>query len=259
MNAQRLAGTGVLVTRPESQSAGISAEIRAAGGNVVPLPVLRIVPRSETAIAADVAKMPVPDIAIFVSRNAAACGLFAILPTGAAIAAIGPATKEAIEQAGSRVAIFPGRRFDSEALLEHPDLQAVAGRNIHIVRGNAGRELLGSALRERGAIVSHLATYERVPAKPDPADLERLARTWRRGGIDYVIAMSVESLTSLLEILPADCRSMLRKSPLVTPSKRVIQTALKLLPEVRTLLAEGPQAADMVNAIVKSRNEKMES
>ena len=257
MNPLPLEGTGVLVTRPKLQCSELAAEIEARGGNAYRMPVLEIAPRDSGTVEAELAGLPPPDIVIYVSSNAVQHGLnlLAGLSAAASIAAIGPATRNAIEAAGFDVSIHANSGYDSEHLLRHDALRALRGKNVLIVRGNHGRELLADTLRSRGATVNYLAVYERVSAAIDDQAIAQLESSWQNGDIEYVIAMSVDSLTSLLNILPAGCRSLLQKSWLVTPSKRVIQTALELLPGVRSVLAGGPQNAAMVDAIIRSRHQ----
>jgi len=247
-----LTGTGILVTRPREQSVELTQALEAVGGEVFQLPVIEIIPRNPDAVTTDVAALPVPDIVIFVSRNAVTYGAAAINPDAATkIAAIGRATQSALCDAGFTVHICPTRGFDSEHLLEHPDLRKVMGKQVLIVRGNHGRELLADTLRQRGATVNHLAAYERTTAVPDNQQLFLLTEAWKNGAVNVVVVMSVDSLTSLLRILPAGCHHLLRKTRLLTPSKRVIQTAAESLPGVHTVLADSPQAESLVSAITQ--------
>ena len=247
-----LKGKGILVTRPTAQSGDLTRAITHSGGTAYYLPVIDIVPRDSADVSSELAALPVPDIAIFVSRNAVLHGAKALRgSTGLKIAAIGPATRSALSDAGLETDIFPAGGFDSEHLLEHPALESLAGKQVLIVRGDGGRELLADTLRLRGATVNYLATYARKTATPDGQQLSGLGESWREGAIDVVIVMSVDSLTSLLKILPADFRELLRKTRLVTPSKRVIQTATELLPGVQAVLADSPQAEGLVGAITQ--------
>jgi uroporphyrinogen-III synthase len=248
-----LTGRGILVTRPSAQSDELTLALTAAGGKAFQLPVIEIVPRNPDAIKSDLAALPVSDIVIFVSRNAVAYGAEAIGQRASSttkIAAIGHATQSALVNAGFEVHICPTTGFDSEHLLTHAELQNVAGKQVLIVRGNRGRELLADTLRQRGATVDYLFAYERKTAAPGDQQLSQLIGAWQNGAIDEVIIMSVDSLTSLMKILPTDCHHLLRKTRLVTPSKRVIQTATESLPGVRTVLAESPRAESLVNAII---------
>ena len=253
-----LKGQGILVTRPSAQSGELTAALAAAGGTIFQLPVIEIKPRSPEAILPDLAALPSPDIVVYVSGNAVSCGAETLRENQDArvapsVAAIGPATKAALEDAGVDVDISPVTGFDSERLLEHKALNNVTGRQVLIVRGQSGRELLGDTLRQRGATVNYVAVYTRTTATPDLETLSQLIENWENGAIDAVIVMSVESLTGLLKILPADAHPLLRKTRLVTPSKRVIQTATESMPDVNTVLADSPRVDSLVKAVVEKR------
>jgi uroporphyrinogen-III synthase len=86
----------------------------------------------------------------------------------------------------------------------------------------------------------------------DEAEIEAICERWRQGAIDVVTVLSVETLRNLVELLPAEGLELLGKTPLVTPARRVIKAASNRFPGIPTLLANGPQAGDLVEAIVAS-------
>ncbi|MGS9164769.1 uroporphyrinogen-III synthase, partial [Salmonella enterica subsp. enterica serovar Infantis] len=55
---------------------------------------------------------------------------------------------------------YPLDRDISEALLQLPELQNIAGNRALILRGNGGRELLGETLTALGAEVSFFECYQ---------------------------------------------------------------------------------------------------
>ena len=245
-----LSGVGVLVTRPRAQATELIKAIESKGGTALWFPVIEIVPRDQGAVAADVAALPDPDIALFVSRNAVEYGL--AYAEGAMKGAVGPATTAAIVRAGQSVDIHSEQGFDSESLLAEPQLQDVAGKQVRIIRGGDGRELLAASLRERGAVVHYLPVYERRRPEKTPQQLADVEANWRDGQIHVITVMSVESLKNLTLLLPEWCAQHIGSLPLVTPAVRVIKEALDRCPDARTQLAAGPQTADMVDAIQKS-------
>lgn len=251
MSDAGLAGCGVLITRPEHQSQELAAGVKAAGGDVFHFPAIDIIGRDMHDIRQELATLAEPDIIVFVSRNAVTHGLAAVKDCHARIAAVGPATRHAIESAGGTVDIFPEHGFDSEHLLEHAALQDVEGRNVMIVRGQSGRELLAETLRERGANVDYLCVYERTPYQPTPDELENLESALGEGRIRFVTVMSVETLECLVQIMPSQALSLLRRSTLVAPGTRVLQTASELIPGIATALAPGPQAPTMINTLIR--------
>lgn len=250
MTGRSLAGSAILVTRPEHQVGELVAAIEAAGGEALVFSVLRIEGRDRRETQADARSLPAADIVVFTSRNAVEHGFALHAGSASRIAAIGPATARAIEAAGGKVDIVPASSFDSERLLQSPELQNVAGRNVRIVRGDAGRELLADTLRQRGARVDYLSVYRRLQAEPSRSELQQVGARWRRGDIRAVIIMSVESFDYLHALLPADLSDLLRSTPLVTPSRRVIQTIAEKVPGSPAFLATGPEAADMLRALI---------
>lgn len=249
MNLSDLGGFRVLVTRPAHQADVLAETIEAAGGQAIRFPVIDIRPRVAAEIESEVGRLPDPDIAIFVSRNAVEHGLAALANRNCRVAAIGPATRRALEDAGSPVDIVPETGFDSEHMLEHPALGRVAGRVVWILRGEDGRELLADTLRGRGAEVYPVAVYSRVCAQTGEADRRALEEIWAASGIDCVTVMSVASFECLLELLLPETRTRLRQTPLVAPGARVLQTAAERLPGLQTVRAAGPQPVDMLRAI----------
>jgi uroporphyrinogen-III synthase len=248
-----LSGCGILITRAQHQAHELKSAIEAAGGDTFLFPAIDIVGRDIDEIGRELAELPEPDIVIFVSGNAVAYGLAAVKGKHSKIAVVGPATRAAIETMGVTVDIFPQDGFDSEELLRHDQLQQVDGRNIVIVRGQSGRELLANTLRERGANVHYLGVYERVPHEPTLADLEDLELALNQKSIGFVIVLSVETLVCLVQIVPAQALSLLRHTTLVAPSARVLQTASELIPGIATELAPGPQAPAMVDTLIRLR------
>lgn len=250
MSAASLAGLGVLVTRPQAQSMELVAAIESLGGRALSFPVLDIVARPPEDINRQLAALRPADIVIFVSANAVRFGFDAVAGQKAAVAAIGPATAAAITKQGGQVNILPAGGSNSEHLLAMDALRNLEGKTVTIVRGQSGRELLAETLRSRGANVQYLGVYERTARRPGAAELEALETAWQADEIGAVVVMSVASLEALIAALPASCRHRLSETPLVAPGERVIQTALQRLPGATCVLAPGPGARDIVEALM---------
>ena len=246
-----LAGIGVLVTRPRHQAAGLTEAIEQRGGSALGFPVIDIVPRAPNEIADDANALHQPDITVFISSNAVRTGLDHA--GSGRLAVVGPATAAALESAGHRVDISSVLSFDSEHLLDAPELNDVERKVVRIIRGTGGRELIADTLKDRGAIVEYLPVYSRVAPQYSESELKQLESQWRAGDIDIVTVMSVESFNNLVQLLPVWCKTQLQNTPLVTPAARVIKEAIKQFPSIPATLARGPLASDMVDAILMCR------
>ncbi|MBK1719285.1 uroporphyrinogen-III synthase [Thiocystis violacea] len=221
-----LAGRGVLVTRPAGQAEPLCRLIEEAGGRAIRFPTIAIEPVTEAGLAALLAQSW--DLMYFVSPNAVEQAL-TLVPDGrwsqvTWVAAVGRGTARALTAAGRAPDLVPSDRYESEALLEMPELAAMSGKRVLIVRGEGGRGLFAQAMSERGAEVRFAEIYRRVRPSVDPAPL--LAR-WSET-VDYVMATSDEVLLNLAEMLGADGRDRLLETPLVVIAERTALTARDL-------------------------------
>jgi uroporphyrinogen-III synthase len=249
-----LAGLTILVTRPAGQAEGLCAGIRAAGGEAIAWPAIEIRALDETApVERSLAAGPAPDWIIFISRNAVRHGL-ARIPDGPRVAAIGPATAAALEEAGLAPDLTAARP-DSEGLLAAPELANVEGRRFVIVRGVGGRETLAATLRARGATVGYEEVYRRAPAARPPTETQALLGLWAGGGIDVYTATSVEILNNLHDMLGPGGAPLLAATARVTASGRVVQQAERRGHRAARLLASRPDDDAVIEAIGRWRSE----
>lgn len=163
----------LLVTRPAAQAAQWVQQLRARGFDAVALPLIGIAPADDpAAVAAAWLALGVQRLVVFVSPNAVA-HFFAARPAGARWPAhtlagsTGNGTTQALLAAGvpnEQLAAPPhdAPQFDSEALWRQLETTDWQGAPVLIVRGDGGRDWLADTLRDRGALVSHLAAYRRV-------------------------------------------------------------------------------------------------
>jgi uroporphyrinogen-III synthase len=220
-----LAGLGVLVTRPAHQADGLCHLIEQRGGRALRFPVLEILPPSDPGPLQDViGGLDDYGWAIFISANAVERALVPILsarrwPSATRIAVIGRSSEQALQRHGLRADLCPTGRFDSEALLALPAMQQVEGARVVIFRGEGGREHLADSLRDRGAQVDYVAAYRR--ARPE-VDVAPLLTQWRAGAIDIVLVTSAESLHNLVAMTGAQGGELLRRTPLLVVSERML-------------------------------------
>ncbi len=219
-----LAGRGVLVTRPAGQAEPLCRLIEAAGGRAIRFPTIVIEPTLDAQATALLAETW--DLLYFVSPNAVEQAL-ALVPDGrwskvARIAAVGRGTALALTAAGRAPDLVPNERYESEALLEMPELAKMQGRRVLIVRGEGGRGLFAETLTQRGAEVQFAEVYRRVQPQVDPSPL---VTRWSET-VALVMATSDEVLLNLVAMLGSDGRERLLDTPLVVIAERTRQTAL---------------------------------
>jgi uroporphyrinogen-III synthase len=229
--ASGLAGKHVVVTRPVAQAAHLASALIALGAKPVLFPVLAILDLEDLNHLLDVAiRLDGFDLAVFVSPNAVDKALSAMLgkrpwPARLPAATMGRSSEQALAKFGITDIVAPSERFDSEALLELPELQDMTGKRVIVFRGDGGRELLGDTLTRRGAEVEYVTCYRR--GKPD-LDSAPLLKLWSDGQLDAITVTSSEGLRNLFDMLGKLGQAWLKKTPLFVPHQRIAEQAHNL-------------------------------
>lgn len=208
----------------------------ALGRQAVLFPLLDISPLPDDGpLRTALAQLPRYAMVAFVSPNAIDA-VFRIVdrwPAEVALAVVGEGSRLALARHGvtdDYARIFRPKdpaRSDSQALLETLDLAALKGREVLIVRGETGRELLAESLRAAGATVTPVAAYRRSAPLLDEARREQLRgllavdSTW--------IITSSEALRHLVDMAEEVAGERgwehLRSQRLIVPHARIQETA----------------------------------
>lgn len=242
----------VIITRPRAQADALAQQVAALGREAVVLPLLEIFPLpDQAALIATLQHLPRYAMVAFVSPNAidAAFAHVKAWPRQVTLAVLGEGSRAALARHGlddTNATIVSPRdpaRSDSENLLQSLDLTALAGKEILIVRGESGRELMADGLRQAGAIVTTVAAYRRSVPPLTPELGERLLRLLERPN-DWIITSS-EALRGLLALaaelgLPASVAKM-QQQHWIIPHARIAETAASLGLSRITLCGSGDE------------------
>ena len=177
-----LFGRRVVVTRPRAQAAEFIDRLTAAGAEVIPCASIEIVPpHSWDALDDAIRRIGEFDWVVFTSVNGVEIFLRRLRDLaldigvlgGARLAAIGSKTAKALESRGLQVEVVPGE-FRAERVAEAMREKGITGARILLPRAAAAREILPVMLREAGAVVEEVASYDTVLAGRDSAVVRRI-------------------------------------------------------------------------------------
>ncbi|MFZ1141575.1 MAG: uroporphyrinogen-III synthase [Candidatus Sulfotelmatobacter sp.] len=194
LRSQSLRGIRVLVGRARHQAGALSSELRKRGAEVIEIPFIEIrKPRSFQSLDAALKKLGSYDWLILtsvngveamwdrmrktgeghdLSRAARTSNLTAALAAEGSllrIAAIGPATKKAIEQRGAKVSLVP-KEYVAESVVRRLK-NKVKGKRVLLVRAKVARDVIPRELRKAGARVEVVEAYETVVPQSSRARL----------------------------------------------------------------------------------------
>jgi uroporphyrinogen-III synthase len=194
-----LAGRRVLVTRPAGRSAELAATLRARGAEVVELPAIAFEAVHSKAVDAAARDAASYALVVFTSPTGVAAFRARVDAPLQAAAAVGPGTARALRAAGIEPAVV-AVESRAEGLVDALAAFHVGGRRVLLVRPAAARDVLGRALRARGAAVDAVTFYRTVPAAEAGAAAGLLAA----GGVDAVVFASPSALRAVLGALPSE-------------------------------------------------------
>lgn len=242
--AGALAGRRILVTRAQSQSAGLSELLRREGAEPVHFATIRIQPTDDwSAVDAALREVSHYDWVVFTSANAVRIWmerlhtliLDARVMASVRVAAIGPATAEALRVAGVQVDLVPPE-YVAESALAVLGAERVSGRKILLPQAAAARTVLADGLEASGAAVTVLPLYDTLSAQGDAgAVLSEIAS----GRIDAVTFTSSSTVRSFAQYAGAtDVAPLLRGIKVVCIGPITATTARGLGIRVDAVAAE---------------------
>jgi uroporphyrinogen-III synthase len=249
-----LQGIGVLVTRPRHQAEPLCRMFEAHGAQACRFPAIEILPIEDRRALAAASSLADYGLIIFVSANAVRFGA-ALLDQkrDLTLAAIGPATTRALNQAGYRVSVQSEEGLDSQGLLKHPKLHAVAGSRILLVKGNDGHDLLERELTRRGAQVFLAEVYRREPGRPSAQEIERLERNFAAQELHMITATSLDIAANLLALATPALRRSFDEVCWLVPSARIAEGLRERGVKAELLMARSAADQDLVSAVLDWR------
>jgi len=206
------------VSRAKQQAGALSSALRDLGCQVVEVPFIQIrKPSSYRSLDAALRNLASYDWLILTSVN----GVNALfermkrknLPLSAfanvKIAAIGPATRSAIENHGLKVTVTP-KEYVAESVVAALH-RRVKGKQVLLVRAKVARDVIPRELRQAGAHVEVVAAYQTITPPSSATRLRAVlaSRTRNPHAITFTSSSTVRNFVSLLGLRGA--RAALKK------------------------------------------------
>jgi uroporphyrinogen-III synthase len=214
-----LTGCRVLVSRAKKQAGALSSALRELGCDVTDIPFIEIrKPASYRSLDIALRNLRSYDWLILTSVNGVealferlAKKKFAASSLGhLKIAAIGPATRKAIEQHGLSVTVTP-KEYIAESVVAALRNRVERKRAL-LVRAKVARDVIPRELRKAGATVDVVEAYETVAPRSSKTRLQAVlaGKTRRPHAITFTSSSTVKNFVALLGLRSA--RAALKKS-----------------------------------------------
>ena len=252
MNHKPLAGKRVVVTRALEQSRSLVEALREAGAEPVLLPLVAFAPADNLAALDACLKNGARfDWVFFTSQNALRavqqrCATLDLALTqafaGVRIATVGPATADAVTDAGLTVNFIP-RTHTGVALAEELPAQE-KGKRVFLPRSDRANPELIEVLNRHGWQVTPVVAYKTVSPNSDSPETQQ---SLLRDGADAILFFSPSAVHHLREHLGAQRFRELSHQSIFVAIGLVSENALKTEGVDRILLtADATVAAAVV-------------
>ena len=205
-NQGPLTGLKIGVTRPSEQSKRFSNKLMNLGAAPVLMPTIKIVDTIDTPqVTQALTAIDSYEALLFFSANGVESFFRAFkiheksvdVLKGKVIAAIGPATAEALVKHGAAVDV-KAETFIAESLLEAVQKKmSVKDRSFLLVRSDIGRSVVPDGLRDAGARVDDVTFYSTQPEEVDPAIVTRIYD----GEIDIITFTSSSTVNGFFDCI----------------------------------------------------------
>lgn len=215
----------VLVTRAGKAGSSLAARLDAEGWSAHHCPPVSLTGPLNRAACAEALFAALPADRVILTSPEGVRQAVALVGAEAFVDSIviapGPGTARLATALGLTRVVSPERSGDSEAMLNLPELMAVAGLRILILAAAGGRRLLEIELSKRGARVERLHVYRRLRCGLPDSLADDIARA------DHVISLisSGGALEALQAGLSEAAWQDVLAGLLLVPSRRVAELA----------------------------------
>lgn len=252
--ARGLCGKRVVVTRAAEQSRELARALEKKGAVPVVLPMVAFAPADDVAaLDQAIREMWRFDWIFVTSQNALRAlqercqALRADLKTlmgSARVAAVGPATAEALRAGGVEVT-HTATKHQGVSLAQELSTQ-VKGKNVFLPRSDRANPELVDRLIRLGAIVREVIAYKTI--SPDDETLA-YARAVLQQGVDVILFFSPSAVHHLQDILGNEKVLEISRQAIFAAIGPVTEKALRTANVERVLLAKDTTVASIVNAL----------
>lgn len=202
-----LFGHRIVVTRTRAQAGRFREILVEQGAEVVECPVIEIRPLDEAqpSLARAFENLEAYDWILFTSANGVEVFFDRLFASGrdlralhrARLGVIGTETGRTLERLHLRPDVVP-EEFKAEGLLEALAREPLDGRRILLPRARGARAVLPDTLRERGALVDEIETYESVSPEGGAAALGALVAADPPACLTFTSSSTVTRFLALL-------------------------------------------------------------
>ena len=208
-----LFGRKIVVTRSREQASALAQQFTGLGAEVIVFPSIRIEPlKTFSALDKEIKGLGGYNWVIFTSANGVEVFFNRLNKLGldtrrfgsAKVAAIGPATAEALRARGINADLVP-EKYISESILKA--LGKVKGQKILLPRAAMARDMLNAGLKKAGALVTEIPTYNTVPDRGNFPELKKLLQA---GEVNLVTFTSSSTVTGFMESFKGADKKLLK-------------------------------------------------
>jgi uroporphyrinogen-III synthase len=213
----------VIIMRPRAQAQALAETVRSKHAIPIVLPMIDIQPVSVDN--SQIAALYSADYLVISSQNsvwhASAELIQALQSTRAKVVTIGPSTAEALIEKAIPVFFTAPKGSQSETLLTLEPFQAdrVKNKEIVLLVGKGGRDLIAKTLIGREARVVQLEVYQQVPVH---TDLASMIPAWQQQGTAHCfVVTSLNILTQFISQIPEQYLEWCHSQTLIVVSDRI--------------------------------------
>lgn len=242
-----LFGKRILVTRARAQQSALVERLEGLGAWVMESPMIVIKPiRNWEKVDKILFSLEEYQWLIFTSVNGVSIFMERLLSIGQDvrslkdlnIVAIGPKTKEALENLALKVHYMP-EKYVAEALSEELADLIKQGEKVLLPKGDLAREVIPKAIRELGGFVEEIIIYQTV--KNQDKD-EVLLKALKAKEIDMITFTSSSTVQNFMELIPTAEKDELLKGisvasigPITTNTAQELGLTVQITAETYTV------------------------